>query len=256
MTMTRQQCHISMHCFVPIANHHLLWQPLFNCPPPPLHTQITMTVWQHHITGTVHMPFWMTWWRRPGMSTDVPHCLDGDNPCRHPCPHYSRWATWYPSPSIHTRSRSHIANSNVATNNEQRMMNYSQSGEPSHCPPPLIFWYEKQIPHWLMMEQQHRMTTILTLTCTSTTTHPSATLNILTKVPPIVLKFCGYAQVDDCALLSMRCCGENKIKKSASVMQANGCWVRDPTARHNPMIMQCFSITAESQSTMQYQKWI
>ena len=27
-------------------------------------------------------------------------------------------------------------------------------------------------------------------------THPLATLNILTKVPQIVLKFCEYAQVD------------------------------------------------------------
>ena len=37
---------------------------------------------------------------------------------------------------------------------------------------------------------------ILTLTCTSTTTHPSATLNILTKMCPIVLKLCKYARVD------------------------------------------------------------
>ena len=31
---------------------------------------------------------------------------------------------------------------------------------------------------------------------TSTTTHPSATLDILTKIGPIVLKFCGYARVN------------------------------------------------------------
>ena len=37
---------------------------------------------------------------------------------------------------------------------------------------------------------------VLTLTCTLTTTHPSATLNILTKMHPIVLKLCKYARVD------------------------------------------------------------
>jgi len=28
----------------------------------------------------------------PGMSTDVPHCLGGDNACHYHCPHYYRWA--------------------------------------------------------------------------------------------------------------------------------------------------------------------
>jgi len=57
-------------------------------------------------------------------------------------------------PSIHTRSRCHVANGDVATNNRQSMTNYSQPGEPSDCPPPLIFSHEKQVPRQLMMEQQ------------------------------------------------------------------------------------------------------
>ena len=56
-------------------------------------------------------------------------------------------------PSIHTRSRCHVANGDVATNNWQSMTNYSQPGEPSDCPPPLIFSHEKKVPHQLMMEQ-------------------------------------------------------------------------------------------------------
>ena len=68
------------------------------------------------------------------------------------------------------------------------------------------------------------------------THHPSATLNIITKIGPIVLKFCEYAQVDILMMIVhfflMRCCGENEIKKTAFVMQADdGCHVRDLTAR-------------------------
>ena len=87
---------------------------------------------------------------------------------------------------------------------------------------------------------------LLTLTCTSTMTHPLATSNILTKMHPIVLNFFSIClsrySYDNCALFSMRCCGENKIKKTASVTQADGCQVRDLTARHIPMIVWHVSI--------------
>jgi len=44
------------HCVTTITNHHHLWQPSFNHLPPPLHTPMTTTGWQCHITGPIHMP--------------------------------------------------------------------------------------------------------------------------------------------------------------------------------------------------------
>jgi len=96
----------------PLRHHH--------CPPPPpLATviQLPPTTTAHlNDDDSVAMPHYRPhthavsdniWWRRPGMSTDMPHCLDGDDRCCHPCPQFSRWATWHPSPSIHMRSRCH-----------------------------------------------------------------------------------------------------------------------------------------------------
>ena len=98
------------------------------------------------------------WWRWPGMSINMPCCVDGDNTCCHPCPHCSRWATWHSSPSIHMRSRCPVTVSDMATNGGWRMTNYSQ-GEPSHCPLSFIFSHEKQVPCWPTMEQPQGTTT-------------------------------------------------------------------------------------------------
>ena len=49
---------------------------------------------------------------------------------------------------------------------------------------------------WLWYGERNEWDTVLTPICISTTTHPSATLNILTKMRPIVLKFCKYARAD------------------------------------------------------------
>ena len=62
-------------------------------------------------------------------------------------------------PPLFTWEVGAIAIGDVATNSRWRMTNYGQPGEPSHCPPPLIFSHEKQVPHWLMMEQQCGTTT-------------------------------------------------------------------------------------------------
>jgi len=44
------------HCITTIANHNHLWQLSFNHLPPPLHTPMTTTGWQCHITGPICMP--------------------------------------------------------------------------------------------------------------------------------------------------------------------------------------------------------
>jgi len=67
--------HDHPHCITTIAHHHHLWQPLFNQPPPPLHTPMMTTMWQHLITGPMHTLFWPTlsrWWQVPTLNIEQP----------------------------------------------------------------------------------------------------------------------------------------------------------------------------------------
>jgi len=51
----------------------------------------------------------------------VPHCPNGDNPCCHHCPLYSRWAVYLPNPSPFFMWEAGVPFTNVATNDGQAM---------------------------------------------------------------------------------------------------------------------------------------
>ena len=127
----------------PLLHHH-------HHPPPPLHTRMMMIVWQCHVTGPICMQFRTTYGE-----DDLAH----QRMCHVVIPvHNSQGKQLDTPPPVFTWEVGAIAIGNMATNSGWRMTNYGQPGEPSHCPPPLIFSHEKQVPHQLTMEQQCGMT--------------------------------------------------------------------------------------------------
>jgi len=133
-----------------VSFHHHLLQPPFDCHPPCMLT--TTTTWCCHVTS------WMKHdgsWRRPGMSTDVPRHPDGDNACRHHCPHNFRWAatpshflTWKAGATSKT-----VTQQPTMDQQQQHVMytNNRQGWGEHHNPPcPAPFSDQKQEPrrHW------------------------------------------------------------------------------------------------------------
>ena len=92
------------------------------------HHHRMMTVWQCHVTAPYAHRF-----RQPGMSMDMPHCLDGDDTC---CPHVTQGEQPdIPPPPLYSHEKQVPHCQWRCTNNRQRMMNYGKLGGPSHCLP-------------------------------------------------------------------------------------------------------------------------
>jgi len=133
-------------------------------PPTTLHTPMTTIAWQWHITSPLahtisddiqwrrHTVSNDIWWRQwQCMSSLLSTLLKVSN------------LTLSPLPSFHMRSRCHIANSDVATNNERVITNDRQPGKPSDCSPPLISSNQKQVSHCHHQHGNQQQSHLITL---------------------------------------------------------------------------------------------